>query len=169
MAVPMVAAAGAEGGAAATGAATGVAGAEGGAASGAAPQFAGGSAEGSPAKWATTPTKTPRSPKRSGAKKGRKTSSRKKPTSEPGTGSGAAPVVSDSGGKEGGTRSVQLESLPESERSQSISGIILVFLGWSWVVLPLIKGGPSRVKAVLMAKFLNDTSLLNPPKSKDAS
>lgn len=35
------------------------------------------------------------------------------------------------------------------------AGFILGLLVWGWLVLPFITHGPSGVKAVLMAKFLN--------------
>lgn len=35
------------------------------------------------------------------------------------------------------------------------AGWILGLLLWGWVVLPFVKGGPTGVKNVLMAKFLN--------------
>jgi hypothetical protein len=37
------------------------------------------------------------------------------------------------------------------------SWVVLGFLGWVWVALPFIKGGPSRVGQVLAAKFINRT------------
>jgi hypothetical protein len=35
------------------------------------------------------------------------------------------------------------------------AGIILALLLWSWVGLPLIQGGPAKVRDVLRAKFTN--------------
>lgn len=35
------------------------------------------------------------------------------------------------------------------------AGFLLGLMAWSWIALPFLKGGPSQVKAVLMAKFLN--------------
>lgn len=37
------------------------------------------------------------------------------------------------------------------------SWVVLGFLGWVWVALPFIKGGPSAVGQVLAAKFVNRT------------
>ena len=38
------------------------------------------------------------------------------------------------------------------------SGVILGFLVWVWVILPYLNGGTAQTKAVLAAKFLNQTS-----------
>lgn len=35
------------------------------------------------------------------------------------------------------------------------SGFILALLFWSWVALPVLRGGPAEVKDVLRAKFFN--------------
>lgn len=35
------------------------------------------------------------------------------------------------------------------------AGLVLGVLVWVWVVLPFLKGGPTQVKDVLRAKFLN--------------
>ncbi|HEX6869895.1 MAG TPA: hypothetical protein VF163_02250 [Micromonosporaceae bacterium] len=37
----------------------------------------------------------------------------------------------------------------------SAAGVVLAALVWGWVVLPLVTGGPAKVKAVLRAKFVN--------------
>jgi len=34
-------------------------------------------------------------------------------------------------------------------------GAVLALVVWSWVVLPIIQGGPERMRNVLRAKFLN--------------
>jgi hypothetical protein len=36
-----------------------------------------------------------------------------------------------------------------------VGGFVLGLLVWGWVVLPLIEGGPTRVKDILRAKFVN--------------
>lgn len=41
------------------------------------------------------------------------------------------------------------------------AGVILGVLLWGWVILPLLKGGPTEVKNVIRAKFVN--------KAKDGS
>lgn len=38
------------------------------------------------------------------------------------------------------------------------AGLILALLVWGWVILPLLQGGPSQVKDVVRAKFLNKAS-----------
>jgi len=38
---------------------------------------------------------------------------------------------------------------------ESGAGLLLGVLVWGWVILPFIKGGPTRVKDVLRAKFFN--------------
>jgi hypothetical protein len=38
------------------------------------------------------------------------------------------------------------------------AGVVLGFLVWVWVVLPYLNGGTARVKQVLAAKFINQTS-----------
>lgn len=38
---------------------------------------------------------------------------------------------------------------------ESGAGVLLGALVWGWVILPFIKGGPTRVKDVLRAKFFN--------------
>jgi hypothetical protein len=35
------------------------------------------------------------------------------------------------------------------------AGVILAILAWGWVGLPLVQGGPTQVKNVIRAKFLN--------------
>jgi len=34
-------------------------------------------------------------------------------------------------------------------------GAVLALVVWSWVILPILQGGPDRMKNVLRAKFLN--------------
>jgi len=34
-------------------------------------------------------------------------------------------------------------------------GAVLALVFWSWIVLPILQGGPDRMKNVLRAKFLN--------------
>lgn len=38
------------------------------------------------------------------------------------------------------------------------AGLVLGVLFWAWVGLPLLTGGPAKVRAVLMAKFFNKAS-----------
>lgn len=40
---------------------------------------------------------------------------------------------------------------------QSAAGLIVGLLVWGWIILPLIRGGPTEVKATLRAKFTNKT------------
>lgn len=35
------------------------------------------------------------------------------------------------------------------------AGVVLAFLAWVWVAQPLLRGGPSAVRDVLRAKFVN--------------
>lgn len=42
-----------------------------------------------------------------------------------------------------------------SQGTEDAAAIVLGFLVWLWVGLPLIQGGPKRMSAVLKAKFLN--------------
>lgn len=41
------------------------------------------------------------------------------------------------------------------EVGQSAAGLILGFLFWAWVALPLLRGGPDEVRRVFLAKWLN--------------
>lgn len=38
---------------------------------------------------------------------------------------------------------------------QSAAGVIVGFLFWGWIALPLLRGGPTEVRDLLRAKFLN--------------
>lgn len=38
---------------------------------------------------------------------------------------------------------------------ETVSGAALALLGWAWVVLPFLRGGPKEVGHVLRAKFVN--------------
>lgn len=49
-----------------------------------------------------------------------------------------------------------LPAAPASVRDGA--GVVLGFLVWVWVVLPYLDGGTARVKNVLKAKFINETS-----------
>lgn len=42
------------------------------------------------------------------------------------------------------------------------SGFVLALLGWSWVALPLLTGGPAAMRNVWRAKFFNKDSKGNP-------
>lgn len=46
-------------------------------------------------------------------------------------------------------------SLSRALPGRDASGFVLGLLAWSWVGLPFIKNGPTGVKNVLRAKFLN--------------
>lgn len=56
----------------------------------------------------------------------------------------------DEGDTGGGSSSMRSSGI-----GQDGAGWVLGLLFWGWVALPFIQGGPSKVKAVLMAKFLN--------------
>jgi hypothetical protein len=47
--------------------------------------------------------------------------------------------------------------LPGGAAVRDGAGVVLGFLGGVWVVLPYLDGGAGRVKAVLKAKFINET------------
>ena len=51
----------------------------------------------------------------------------------------------ESGGKSGG----------KPERGARANGWLLGLLLWAWIGLPFVKGGPTAVKNVWRAKFLN--------------
>lgn len=40
-------------------------------------------------------------------------------------------------------------------RSGDLSGALFAVIAWSWIVLPLVQGGPGRVRDVWRAKWLN--------------
>lgn len=40
-------------------------------------------------------------------------------------------------------------------RGVDAAGLVLGLLFWAWVALPLIQGGPQRVRDVIRAKFTN--------------
>ena len=52
-------------------------------------------------------------------------------------------------------------SFPSPRRPHQLAGnaagFILGLTLWGWVIMPLLTGGPSRVKQVLLAKFVNKT------------
>lgn len=53
-------------------------------------------------------------------------------------------------------RQRRMPSLPAAPAAVSNgAGFVLALLFWSWVGLPLLRGGPPEVKKVFMAKFLN--------------
>jgi hypothetical protein len=56
----------------------------------------------------------------------------------------------DSGGGRGGGRTV---SMPQAVNQGA--GVMLGILLWGWVVLPFFRNGPTEVKRVWKAKFLN--------------
>jgi len=39
--------------------------------------------------------------------------------------------------------------------AQSAAGFLLGLFVWGWLIMPLINGGPTRVRDTLRAKFLN--------------
>ena len=72
----------------------------------------------------------------------------------------ADPDEDDAGGEDQEERPApsprrSLPSLGGKPNTGDASGFLLGLLVWGWVVLPYLKGGTPRVKAVLMAKFLN--------------
>lgn len=46
---------------------------------------------------------------------------------------------------------------PTQRLGTQAAGLILGLGLWAWVIMPLITGGPSKVNAMLRAKFLNQT------------
>lgn len=40
-------------------------------------------------------------------------------------------------------------------RAGDLSGALFAVIAWSWIVLPLVQGGPSKVRDVWRAKWLN--------------
>lgn len=54
--------------------------------------------------------------------------------------------------RSGGGRSSSLLSPPGSG---DLSGALFAVIAWSWIVLPLVQGGPARVRDVWRAKWLN--------------
>jgi hypothetical protein len=38
---------------------------------------------------------------------------------------------------------------------EAFSGAVLALLGWCWITLPFIRGGPTEVGHTLRAKFVN--------------
>lgn len=61
-----------------------------------------------------------------------------KPTAEP---KAEAPMSDFGAGVSGG--------------SVDVGTMVLLFFGWVWIGLPLLTGGPAKVKALWMAKWLN--------------
>ncbi len=45
--------------------------------------------------------------------------------------------------------------IPDSGPVDDVSGFLLALLLWGWVVLPFLQNGPTGVKNVLRAKFVN--------------
>lgn len=43
-------------------------------------------------------------------------------------------------------------------RIDDASGFVLGLLAWSWLILPMLNGGPSAVRDILRAKFVNKDS-----------
>ena len=70
--------------------------------------------------------------------------------------SGPSPTPKEPSEKTGGNTDL---TAPVRQAANQVpadaAGIIVLTLAWIWVVLPAIDGGPSRVKQVLLAKFLN--------------
>lgn len=51
-----------------------------------------------------------------------------------------------------------LPRLPAASSTVSTgAGFLLGLLFWSWIGLPMLKGGPTEVRKVLAAKFVNKT------------
>jgi hypothetical protein len=80
------------------------------------------------------------------------TGPRKQPAAPASTGSPSSPNDGDPDPAPRGPGRVRVEL---GSAGRQGAGFVLGLMVWGWVALPFLKGGPSEVKKVLMAKFLN--------------
>lgn len=84
--------------------------------------------------------------------KGKGKAARKRPTSPPPT---PAPVAPPQTTRPGEAVDTESSSSSPSHPTRPAGSFLLGFLAWAWIGLPFVKGGPTQVRNVWRAKFLN--------------
>lgn len=87
----------------------------------------------------------------SAAVEGKGKAARKRPTPPPPT---PAPVAPPQATRPGEAVDTESSSSP-SHPARPAGSFVLGFLAWAWIGLPFVKGGPTQVRNVWRAKFLN--------------